>query len=308
LTQEIQLNMGADLGREEGENDSLVLLPPELGGELAGDYRIDRTTAGALVELTAEVGNWHFEIGTRLDVPSGSSSEWSPRLGVSVRPGGGSILLRGSIGEAFKLPSFYALASPPTLGGNSELDPETALGADLGIETQFGTEALKVGLTVFAVDYKNLIDFDFETFRLINRSVVEARGFEATLSWRPTDAFWVGLELTVQDVEDAAEGEELLQEPAWFGGVRIEWRPRPQLSLLLDTRGVAESQDRQFPVPERTTVSGYGVVGLAGSWELDRQWTIHGRLENLTDEEYETQIGFPGAGRSLRLGLRYSHF
>jgi outer membrane cobalamin receptor len=31
-------------------------------------------------------------------------------------------------------------------------------------------------------------------------------------------------------------------------------------------------------------------------------------LDNLTDEEYETQIGFPGAGRSLRLGIRYSHF
>jgi len=308
LTRNIQLNLGADLDREEGENASLLFLPPDLGGELAGDYRIDRTTAGTLVEITAAMGDWNFEIGTRLDLPSGSSSEWSPRFGVSVRPGSGSVLLRGSIGEAFKLPSFYALASPPALGGNAELLPETALGADLGIEVHIGSASVELGLTVFAIDYENLIDFDFETFRLINRSSVEARGLETSLSWRPLTTLWVGLELTLQDVEDAAESEELLQEPSWFGGLRIEWRPRPELSLLLDTRGVAESLDRQIPVPERTRIEGYGIVGLAGSWALGRHWTVHGRLENLTDEEYETQIGFPGLGRSLRLGLSYSRY
>ena len=114
--------------------------------------------------------------------------------------------------------------------------------------------------------------------------------------------------MTLQYVEDPGEGEELLQEPAWFGGVRIEWLPRPELSLLLDTRGVADSLDRQIPVPERSNIDSYGIVGLAGQWDFSRHWTIHGRLDNLTDKEYETQIGFPGTGRSLRLGLRYRRF
>lgn len=308
LTQKVRLNVGADLDREEGDSESLLFLPPELGGELLGDYRIDRTTAGALAELTAAMGNWNFEIGTRLDLPSGNSSEWSPRVGFSFRPGGGLVLLRGSIGEAFKLPSFYALASPPTLGGNAELEPETALGADLGVEARLADDAVELGLTLFAIDYENLIDFDFETFRLINRSSVRARGVETSLSWRPLTALVVRLELTMQDVEDAASAEELLQEPSWFGGFRIEWQPRGKLRLLLDTRGVAESLDRQIPVPDRTKIQGYGVVGLAGRWQFERRWAIHGRLDNVTDEEYETQIGFPGAGRSLRIGLRYSHF
>ena len=308
VSRDVQLHIGGDLDREEGDNQSLLSLPPEFGGETAGNYRIDRSTGGALAEITAGVGNWHIELGTRLDLPSGEEREWSPRFGFGYRPGGGSLRLRGSIGEAFKLPSFYALASPPALGGNPDLEPETALGADLGIETDFGGDALKLGITLFAIDYENLIDFDFETFRLINRASVEARGVEVSLSWRPVAEFVVGLDLTLQDVEDAASAEELLQEPAWFGGLRIEWQPRRKLSLLLDTRGVAESLDQQIPVPDRTVVEGYGVLGLAGRWEFDRQWTIHGRLDNLTDEDYETQIGFPGAGRSLRLGLRYSRF
>lgn len=308
LTQKVRLNVGADLDREEGDSESLLFLPPELGGELLGDYRIDRTTAGALAELTAAMGNWNFEIGTRLDLPSGNSSEWSPRVGFNFRPGGGLVLLRGSIGEAFKLPSFYALASPPTLGGNAELEPETALGADLGVEARLADDAVELGLTLFAIDYQNLIDFDFETFRLINRSSVRARGVETSLSWRPLTALVVRLELTMQDVEDAASAEELLQEPSWFGGFRIEWQPRRKLSLLLDTRGVAESLDRQILVPDRIKIQGYGVVGLAGRWQFERRWAIHGRLDNVTDEEYETQIGFPGAGRSLRVGVRYSHF
>ena len=308
LTQKVGLNVGANLEREEGANESLLFLLPELGGELFGDYQIDRTTAGALVELTGEMGNWHFEIGTRLDLPSGESNEWSPRFGFNFRPGGSSVLLRGSIGEAFKRPSFYALASPPALGGNAELEPETALGADLGIEAGFANDAVELGLTLFAIDYDNLIDFDFETFSLINRSSVKARGLETSLSWRPLTTLVVRLELTLQDVEDAASAEELLQEPSWFGGFRIEWRPRRRLSLLLDTRGVAENLDRQIPVPERTKIEGYGVVGLAGRWQFERRWAIHFRLDNLTDEEYETQIGFPGVGRRLRLGVRYSHF
>jgi vitamin B12 transporter len=194
----------------------------------------------------------------------------------------------------------------PALGGNSELEPETALGVDLGIETGFGGETVELGVTLFAIDYENLIDFDFETFRLINRSSVEARGVETTLRWQPVRTLVFSAEATLQDVEDVSSAAELLQEPSWFGGFRVEWRPRPELSLLFDARSVAESLDRQIPVPERTKVEGYGVIGLSGSWRFDSHWTIHGRCENLSDEDYETEIGFPGVGRSVRLGLRYS--
>lgn len=305
INRALNLAIGADVAREEGRNRSLLFFPPAIGGETPGDFDIDRVTGGTLVELAAKLGHLQLEAGTRLDLPEASSSEWSPRLALSYRPGGGSWRLRASLGESFKLPSFFALASPPALGGNPDLRPEKALGADLGVEASLAGGRFDLAVTLFAIDYEDLIDFDFETFRLINRSRVEARGIETSFAWIPSPALTLRFDLTFQDVDDPDSSVELLQLADWFGGLRLEWRPTARLSLLFDARSVDDILDRQIPIPERTVVQGYRVVGLSAAWAIDRQWSIRARLENLTAEEYETLIGFPGEDRGMRIGLRY---
>ncbi|HKH45205.1 MAG TPA: TonB-dependent receptor, partial [Thermoanaerobaculia bacterium] len=69
---------------------------------------------------------------------------------------------------------------------------------------------------------------------------------------------------------------------------------------------VSRSFDEQIPVPERDTTPGRELLGLSASWRLAESWQLRGRIDNLTDETYEELIGFPGAGRSFRLGLRWA--
>ena len=125
----VRLVGGLDVDDETGDNESLLELPPAFGGPVAGSYALHRTTAGAYAEALLGSGDLLVQVGGRVDVPTGERAQWSPRAGASYRPGGGSTRLRGVFGRAFKLPSFFALGSPPALGGNPDLRSETSWGA-----------------------------------------------------------------------------------------------------------------------------------------------------------------------------------
>ena len=280
--------------------------PPFLGGAVAGDYSIDRTLGGAYGELIVERGDRVLEIGSRFDLPEGAGVQWSPRLGFSLRPGGGATRFHAAAGRAFKLPSFFALASPPALGGNPELRPETVVGGDAGVERRFAAGRVDAGVTLFVNRFSDLIDFDFDRFLHVNRSRVEARGAELTLSWRPSARWTLAGDATWQEVDDLTAAAPLLHRPRWTGGLRVAWSPTAALRLELDARGEARSFDEELPVPERDAVAGYGVAGLSVSWHLAAGWRLDGRVDNLTDRRYEALIGFPAPGRSFRLGLAWA--
>ncbi|HEX5717912.1 MAG TPA: TonB-dependent receptor [Thermoanaerobaculia bacterium] len=289
----LRWSAGVDLQREQGENESL------LAGFITGDYDISRTLPGAYTELIAGRGDWTFELGSRIDVPEDNAAQWSPRLGIARQIG--SARLRASAGRAWKLPSFFALASPPELGGNPDLRPETVLGGDLGVEWR--RDRTDAGLTLFYNRYENLVDFDFETFLHLNRAEVETRGVEGTWGWKPLDGVSVRASTTWQEFESEAD---LRHRPKWTGSVQTHWQPVETVTLDLDAQAVSRFFDRQIPVEDRRTVDGYELLGMGAAWRFAKAWELRLRLDNLLDERYETLIGFPGAGRSVRAGLRWS--
>lgn len=303
----IQVSVGADVVREIGDNESTLLLPPAFGGSVEGDYRLERTTPAISTELLARRGVWTLELGARVDWTERPGSthggaEVSPRFGVRVRPRNGPTQVRASIGRAFKLPSFFALASPRALGGNPGLEPETMVGADVGVERSFGDD-LDAGVTLFAHRYENLVDFDFATFLHVNRGEVEAEGIETFVRWRPRPAWLVSANATWQQVEDADLGDILRHRPDWVVGLRLGWQPRAGLAVHVDGRWVSRFRDEQIPVPERESVAAHTLVGATVDTRLARTLRLRARVDNLFDESYEARIGFPGAGRAVRLSL-----
>ena len=302
---ELEISGGIDVEREQGRNLSTLLLPPFLGGAVSGDYDVDRTQGGAHLQLARTRGNLRFELGLRLDAVEDGDPQLSPRVGLSYRFGDGATRLRASAGRAFKLASFFALASPPALGGNPDLEPETSVGVDLGIEHDFTGADLRLGVTLFANRFEDLVDFDFDTFNHINRSEVDSQGIELTLAWRPSKRLSIAGDVTWQEIEDQATGQPLLRRPDWTGSLRVMWEPSEDVSLWLAIEGTSVLPDQQIPVPEITSADGHGLAHLAGSWQLHPHWQLRARVDNLLDESYETLIGFPGPGRSVRLALRF---
>ena len=176
----------------------------------------------------------------------------------------------------------------------------------MGLELDL--ERTAIGIVAFSNRYNDLIDFDFETFRNINRSHVEAEGVEIFGRLRPIDDLSLAVDWTFQDVVDLTTGLPLLNEPDWFGGLRIDWCVAPKVDLHLDARFSDGSLDVQLAVPGRDSVEGYEVLGFALRWQISRSLLITGRLDNLTDTVWQQFLGFPQPGRSGRMGVVWTWF
>lgn len=299
------ISLGVEGLAEEGRNRSLLLLPPYFGGPLAGDYLIERERAGAFAEWRWSRGGFVAELGARADFFKGEGEEVSPRLGLRYTPEGGAWSVRASAGEAFKLPSLYALATPRAIGGNPNLQAETSAGADLGVEFRAAGGSARGGVTLFSNRFENLIDFDFDSFQIVNRSKVDAQGVEAFLVWNPSARVGVDVRLTSQDTEDLATGRTLRRRPDLYGGVGLRVDLSESVRLGLEARHTGSYLDEQIPAPFRTSVAGRDLVGLSLAWQAAERWRISLRADNAFDESYETQVGFPGPERSVRIGVRY---
>ena len=52
------------------------------------------------------------------------------------------------------------------------------------------------------------------------------------------------------------------------------------------------------------TLDSYTLVTLAGSFRVNKSLQVLGRIENLTDEEYEEADGYGTPGRSAYFGVK----
>ncbi len=299
------LSVGADVNVERGDVQSILSLPPFFGGDIAGDYDISRTIGGPFAELVLDLDRVALEVGTRLDFVEGSDPQFSPRFGINYRAGEAT-QIRASVGRAFKLPSFFAIASPRALGGNPALRPESSWGGDLGVQHEWRQAGVRLGLTAFYNRFTDLVDFDFATFLNVNRNAVETRGVEAHIGWRSDSRFGIDATVTRQSVEDLSSPEPLLQRPEWLANLRATWQAHERVLLAADAEYVAGFFDRQLPVPDRDCVDGRTLLGISGSWKAAPGLDLVARADNLADASYETLIGFPGPSRSIRIGLRYN--
>jgi len=299
-----EIDAGLAAESEHGDNTSLLELPPALGGDVAGDYSLTRTTAGAFAGARHERGPLLYEAALRVDAVTAGSLQANPHAGVVYRFGGGDSRLHLSGGRASKLPSFFALASPRALGGNPELKPEYVWGGEAGIEQRLRPARLDLAVTYFLQDLQNLIDFDFQQFLNVNRAHVRSQGVELSARWQPHPTLVLEAQATWLDVRDLS-GTPLVQQPRWIGGGWLTWRPVPAATLRLQGRASSGYLDFQYPVPDRDGVAGYGLLAASGSWRLRRGVTLRARGDNLTNRRYETFIGFPGPSRSLWAGVGY---
>lgn len=293
----VKIGFGAEVELQDGDSTATFALPMPFDD---GSFAIDRYLGGAYVEMLAERGPVLFEVSARVDVPEGFDTELSPRAGVRYQAPNGATRLRASVGRAFKLPSFFALANP--FVGNPDLEPEIVVGADAGVDHAFRAARLDTSLTLFWNRFEDLVDFDFDTLRNVNESV-ESRGVELAATWRPTDELDLRANLTRQDVSREDSDEPLRHRPDWVGGLRFEWRVVPHASWELDGQWVSERHDEQIPTGPGV-VAGYQLYGSTFRYTVGRAWELRARVDNLADKDYETFIGFPGSGRSFLVGLR----
>lgn len=238
--------------------------------------------------------------GLRYDDHEDYGDETSFSASAALRPIFGSDLaIRASYGEGYRAPSLYQRnynAGPFVMG--PVLLAERAKSYDLGITLPFAdTGAFEV--TGFRRTVDNQLDFDNAGFFYYNIDS-RAQGVELAFNYGGPQ-FDVRLSYTYLDAENRATGADLPRRAKnnFFAG--IDWRPLERLSLGADlTHGGRRFDD----VANSVLIGDYTTLDLRAAFDLTDNFALYGRVENVTDKEYELASGYGQPDRNATVGVR----
>ena len=288
--------VGIDLLNEDGALVGDIELFP--GFSLPQDFELKRETLGVFTEIAYQSSeDVSLNLSLRTDDADGYSGESTGKLTVQYTLGGAR--LHASWGNGFKLPSFYALGH--ALVGNSALLPETSRSFELGVST--ATNDSQIDASVFRSRYRNLINFDPISFRLVNEESVTMTGAELSLRRQLSSSLEIVSTATYVDTEVAGTGL-LLQRPDWNFSVSAFWQLAKDLSVVADWVTTGKVVDSSVPTGF-ADIGGYSRMDISAQWRATPSTSFFVAVDNTTDRSFQTAIGFPGMGLRGRIGLQY---
>ena len=264
-----------------------------------------------LQALGAPAQDVTLTLAGRLDQHESFGSHGSGQAALAWRPGGGDTLVRASLGQGFRAPSLYQLYSEY---GNAGLQPETAVGWDLGLEQRAG--GLLVSLTLFGRRTEDQINFAvcsgggdpncaggrFGYYANLDRT--QAVGLEAAASGRlagfDVDASYTRTRSRLEG-QDGAPDQDLARRPKDMASLDVSRTLAGDLRLGLSLNYAGESLSDLWggpPLKSRLT------AGLRAEAPLGSRLSVYGRIEDVTDAAPETVRGYGAPGRVATLGLR----
>ncbi|MCA6286304.1 TonB-dependent receptor [Phenylobacterium sp.] len=264
-----------------------------------------------LQALGTPAADMTLTLAGRLDQHESFGRHGSGQAALAWRPGGGDTLVRASLGQGFRAPSLYQLYSEY---GNAGLQPETAVGWDLGLEQRAG--GLLVSLTLFGRRTEDQINFAvcsgggdpncaggrFGYYANLDRT--QAVGLEASASGRlggfDLDASYTRTRARLEG-QDGAPDQDLARRPKDMASLDVSRTLAGDLRLGLSLNYAGESLSdlwRGPPLKSRLT------AGLRAEAPLGARLSVYGRIEDVTDAAPETVRGYGAPGRVATLGLR----
>ena len=299
-------------------------------GSSSGSFDVNRMNLGYYGQLrSTPVSPLDFTLGARIDDNDTFGTFVSYRGGAVFRVSGGT-RVRGSVGKAFKEPTFYEnFADAPFARGNPDLLPERSFAWEVGVEQRLLGDRIELGVTYFDQQFRDLIQFTFappnqEDPNYFNIAAANARGLELEAVAAP----WFGGTLRVgytylhTEVVDAGfdegpgggfvEGERLLRRPthalSFFVGQDIGERA----TLTGGVRYVGDRDDRDFSMypTEPVVLPSYVTIDLSAAVTVWRgangrpRTDVTARITNLLDREYQEVFGFLTAGRVIVAGVK----
>jgi vitamin B12 transporter len=293
------VNLGAEHKREEGTN-----LGYAVSREVFPlDFSMTREINSAFINANAFlVKNWLVQASWRHDHPDSYSAKNSRQIGTRYEINE-HVSLFANWGEGFKLPSFFALGHPMT--GNELLVPETVKSGDAGIV--FSGEKLSSRISYFDHHYHNLIDFDSDpdVFRNVNRSRVETSGVESEINWQVQPNLKLRLHASYTDIDMMSSDNHLLGRPQFTYGTSAYYDLNDNWQFNLNFLHVGERFAASLYTGSTVeqVLDTYNRFDASIQWQINKLTQVGLSLENLTDENYYTDIGFPAAGVSAKLNL-----
>ena len=285
---------GVDFVAEDGRDDGAV----DFGVLIPAAYELDREIRSAFAEIGRDFGSgFSASLAMRADRAAGHD-EISGKLDLAKALDAVDGRVWATIGDGFKLPSFFALGNP--LYGNPDLLPEEVESVEFGFE-QDATENVSYSVSLFSNAYENLVDFDFDTFTSVNRASVDIEGIQAALAIALNDSTALTIDATALSIETGTGSSTLPRRPEQIAGIEIDHSFSGGWTLTASVRHVGSRTISSIPTGTIED-GGYKLTSLTLRRATDDgiAWWI--AADNLLDTDYMHAPGFPAPGARLRLG------
>jgi len=238
----------------------------------------------------------------RYDDPDGFAGETTARVSaLTVLEGG--FRLAGSYGQGFKTPTISQVVCDfcwPA-GPSTGLRPETGEGWDLALSWRSPDDRLYIRLTGYQLAVKDQISYGVGRYVNIDRT--RTTGLEAEGEAGLTPRLSLKASYAYADGIDESTGLRLIRVPEHSGSVSLSWTGE-RLGATLTLRAEGDQADSNPSTFSRDVRTGFVTANLAGSWKINDQFDLTGRVVNLTDEDWRQSLGYGEAGRGLFVGFR----
>ena len=279
--------------------------------------RPERNNTGTTVQYEASGERASVVGGVRFENNGSFGFYVAPRVAASwlVAP---ETRLRASVGRGIKEPLFIQSYSPsPSFLGNPNLKPERSRGFDAGVEQRFAGDRAAIEVTYFANHFDDLISlgpFDPVTFNATYENIGETRasGVELTGSAIATGGFRVSGGYTFLDSKVVrsissspifAPGRDLYRRPRHSGSINASYT-RARVSVAAGGVFIGSRVDSDFNFPSISSNNGYATWNASGEVRIAQRTAAFVTIDNLADAQYMEPLGYPGLGRTARVGVR----
>ena len=301
----LTLTTGAFYSHVDAEQERPFVL---FGDTLISD-ETEQTSAFAQASVTP-VKDLLLVAGGRFDHFNQFGDIWTYRFAGSYLIARTDTTLHASVATGFSPPS----SQDKIFGNNFALEPERNRGFDVGVEQRLWDRRVQLGVTYFHNQLSNLIGFN-GLFETLNLGAARTQGVEMELKVRPIEHLEFVGNYTYLDAEKTSAAD--VNQPQ---GARLPRRPRNEfyvsgtylwfgkLRTTVEAKFVNAREELTFPAPDflptNIDIEDYAFVNVAIEYEINRHFTVFGRINNLTDEKYAEVFGFPALGRAAFGGVR----
>ena len=221
-----------------------------------------------------------------------------------------STKLRGSYGTAFKAPDlFNTYSTSPFALGNPNLKPEKSQGFDVGFDQTLWDGRIAMSASYFHNYINNVIAFvptTPSTGFYENQNTGETYGIESEIRAAPFKNWEIRAAFTWTEAHSTAAGvtQRNIYTPRYLFSFDTHYKFPYGLTAGFGGLFVGQRVGEDFSFfPARFVALGdYWVLRAYARWELSRYFALTFRGENLTDQHYDTTIGFPALGAAFFCG------
>jgi vitamin B12 transporter len=212
--------------------------------------------------------------------------------------------LIGSVSTAFNAPPLGYLFAPGF--GNPNLRPELARSKEIGLQYEQGSQFLRAAY--FDTRVKDQLNFDNTTFAFANIGRARNKGWE--LSYKASlGATDLRSSLTLQDPIDEITGQPLSRRAKTLFSAGVShavgaWRLGADLQYS-GKRPDAYADPVTFTAVD-TTLAAYSVVDLSLSYRVSPTVELKARVDNVSNEKYQTVYGYNQQPRSAYVGVTWT--